>query len=155
MKYKRILLKLSGEALQNKEKGLSIDPAVLASIGRQFKQLIDAGAEIAVVVGGGNIFRGLTGEAGGDRYQSSGPLAALVAIEEYLDFTPHEGFRFGILKPDAKGRLSRVLVQGRHYEVEVSNSSTDITIGEMTTPASCHVRSALRSVMARSSSRLT
>ena len=65
MKYKRILLKLSGEALQNKEKGLSIDPAILASIGRQFKQLIDAGAEIAVVVGGGNIFRGLTGEAGG------------------------------------------------------------------------------------------
>jgi len=65
MKYKRILLKLSGEALQNKEKGLSIDPAILASIGRQFKQLIDAGAEIAVVVGGGNIFRGLAGESGG------------------------------------------------------------------------------------------
>ncbi len=66
----------------------------------------------------------LTGEAGGDRYQSGGPLAALMAVEEYLDFTPHEGFRFGMLKPDAKGRLSRVLVQGRHYEVEVSNSST-------------------------------
>jgi hypothetical protein len=69
-------------------------------------------------------FDSLTGEAGGDRFQSGGPLAALVAVEEYLDFTPHEGFRFGILKPDAKGKLSRVLVQGRHYEVEVSNSST-------------------------------
>jgi hypothetical protein len=69
-------------------------------------------------------FDSLTGEAGGDRYQSAGPLAALIAMEEYLDFTPQEGFRFGILKPDAKGRLSRVLIQGRHYEVEVSNSST-------------------------------
>ncbi|MGZ5496756.1 MAG: MGH1-like glycoside hydrolase domain-containing protein, partial [Candidatus Aminicenantales bacterium] len=69
-------------------------------------------------------FDSLTGEAGGERYQSGGPLAALIAVEEYLDFTPHEGFRFGMLKPDAKGRLSRVLVQGRHYEVEVSNSST-------------------------------
>jgi hypothetical protein len=69
-------------------------------------------------------FDSLTGEAGGDRFHSGGPLAALIAVEEYLDFTPHEGFRFGMLKPDAKGRLSRILVQGRHYEVEVSNSST-------------------------------
>jgi hypothetical protein len=69
-------------------------------------------------------FDSLTGEAGGDRYQSAGPLAALIAVEEYLDFTPHEGFRFGMLQPDAKGRLSRLLVQGRHYEVEVSKSST-------------------------------
>ena len=81
MKYKRILLKLSGEALQNKEKGLSIDPDILASIGRQFKQLIEAGAEIAVVVGGGNIFRGLAGEAGGtDRTtgDSMGMLATVI-----------------------------------------------------------------------------
>lgn len=69
-------------------------------------------------------FDSLTGEAGGERYQSGGPLAALIAVEEYLDFTPHEGFRFGILKPHAKGKLSRVLVQGRHYEVEAGNSST-------------------------------
>ncbi len=69
-------------------------------------------------------FDSLTGEAGGDRFHSAGPLAALIALEEYLDFTPHEGFRFGLLQPDAKGRLSRVMVQGRHYEVEASNSST-------------------------------
>jgi uridylate kinase len=65
MKYKRILLKLSGEALQNKAKGLSIDPDILSLIGKQFKELIAEGAEIAVVVGGGNIFRGLAGEKGG------------------------------------------------------------------------------------------
>jgi hypothetical protein len=69
-------------------------------------------------------FNSLTGEAGGDRYQSAGPLTALIAVEEYLDFTPQDGFRFGILKPDARGRLSRLMVQGRQYEVAVANSST-------------------------------
>ena len=64
-KFKRILLKLSGEVLQNKEKGQSIDPDILASIANQFKKLIDEGAEIAVVIGGGNIFRGLSGEKSG------------------------------------------------------------------------------------------
>ncbi len=81
METKRILLKLSGEALQNKEKGLSIDPDVLATIGRQFKELIEEGAEIAVVVGGGNIFRGLAGEKGGtDRTtgDSMGMLATII-----------------------------------------------------------------------------
>ncbi|MCF7847868.1 MAG: UMP kinase [Kiritimatiellales bacterium] len=68
MKYKRILLKISGEALQNKEKGLNHDPEILSMIANQFKQLLDLGAEIAVVVGGGNIFRGLAGVgAGTDR----------------------------------------------------------------------------------------
>lgn len=71
-------------------------------------------------------FDSLTGEAGGRRYQSGGPLAALPALEEYLDFTPHEGFRFGILSPEAKGRLSRIMIQGRHYEVEVSRSETTL-----------------------------
>jgi hypothetical protein len=69
-------------------------------------------------------FDSLTGEAGGQRFQGGGPLAALIAVEECLDFTPAEGFRFGILKPEAKARLSRVLIQGRHYEVEASNSET-------------------------------
>ncbi len=81
METKRILLKLSGEALQNKEKGLSIDPDVLSTIGRQFKELLAEGAEIAVVVGGGNIFRGLAGEKGGtDRTtgDSMGMLATVI-----------------------------------------------------------------------------
>lgn len=64
-KFKRILLKLSGEVLQNKEKNVSIDPDILASIAEQFKKLLAEGAEIAVVIGGGNIFRGLSGEKSG------------------------------------------------------------------------------------------
>jgi hypothetical protein len=69
-------------------------------------------------------FNCLSGEAGGQRYQSWGPLFALIALEEYLDFTPWDGFRFGMLKPDASGTLSRLSIQGRQYEVKVSNSST-------------------------------
>lgn len=65
-------------------------------------------------------FDSRTGEAGGQRYQSWGPLFALIALEEYLDFTPWQGFRFGILNPEEQGKLSRVFIHGRHYDVEVS-----------------------------------
>ncbi len=67
-------------------------------------------------------FDSLTGEAGGLRYQSWGPLFALIALEEYLDFTPWEGFRFGMINPEKKGKLSMLFIQGRHYEVEISSS---------------------------------
>jgi neutral trehalase len=71
-------------------------------------------------------FDSRTGEAGGQRYRSWGPLFALIAIEEYLDFTPWDGFRFGILDPERKGKLGRIAVQGRHYQVEVSSSETKL-----------------------------
>jgi hypothetical protein len=64
-----------------------------------------------------------TGEAGGQRYQSWGPLFALIALEEFLDVTPWEGFRFGMINPEKKGKLSRIAVQGRHYDVEVNKSA--------------------------------
>ncbi len=73
-------------------------------------------------------FDSRTGEAGGQaeqrRYQSWGPLLALIAVEEYLDFTPWEGFRFGMLEPERGGRITRLSIQGRHYDVEVSKSAT-------------------------------
>ncbi len=65
MKYKRILVKISGEALQNKKKGLNHDPEILSKVASQFKQILAMGAEVAVVVGGGNIFRGLAGATEG------------------------------------------------------------------------------------------
>ena len=58
-KYKRIVLKLSGEALQGKL-GFGIDSAVLSDLARQIKELKELGVQVTVVVGGGNIFRGLT-----------------------------------------------------------------------------------------------
>ncbi len=56
--YKRIVLKLSGEALQGRL-GFGIDPQVLDSLARQVKEIKELGVEVTVVVGGGNIFRGL------------------------------------------------------------------------------------------------
>ncbi len=91
MKYKRILIKISGEALQNKEKGLNHDPEILARVAVQFQQMLDLGAEIAVVVGGGNIFRGLAGvTAGTDRTTGDymGMLATVInsmAIQSALE----------------------------------------------------------------------
>lgn len=63
--YKRILLKLSGETLQSKDRTLSIDPVVTAKIAGRVQRVVNMGVEIAIVVGGGNIFRGLSGEVGG------------------------------------------------------------------------------------------
>jgi uridylate kinase len=58
MKYKRILLKLSGEALQGPTKTTNIDPAVLEQYCSEIQAVREKGVEIAIVIGGGNIFRG-------------------------------------------------------------------------------------------------
>jgi len=63
MAYKRILLKLSGEALMG-EQNYGIDTAVAESVAREIKAVHDFGAEVAIVVGGGNIFRGVSKSAG-------------------------------------------------------------------------------------------
>lgn len=57
--YKRVLLKLSGEALMG-DQGFGIDPDILREIAQEIKEIHDLGAEVAAVIGGGNIFRGTT-----------------------------------------------------------------------------------------------
>jgi uridylate kinase len=64
MQYKRILLKLSGEALAG-QKGYGIDPAVAEFTAKEIKLVHEAGVQIGIVLGGGNIFRGLAGSAQG------------------------------------------------------------------------------------------
>ena len=61
IKYKRVLLKLSGEALAG-EKGFGIDPETVKKVAEELKEVYALGAEIAIVCGGGNIWRGVTGE---------------------------------------------------------------------------------------------
>lgn len=63
-KYKRVVLKLSGEALAGQQ-GYGIDPIVVDSIARQIKEVRGTGLQVAIVVGGGNIWRGLAGSAKG------------------------------------------------------------------------------------------
>jgi uridylate kinase len=60
LKYKRVLLKLSGEALMGQKK-TGIDESILESYARQIKEVQDEGAQVGIVIGGGNIFRGLSG----------------------------------------------------------------------------------------------
>ncbi|ARK30973.1 UMP kinase [Halalkalibacter krulwichiae] len=62
--YKRVILKLSGEALAG-EQGYGIDPIVIQSIAKQVKEIVELDVEVAVVVGGGNIWRGMAGSAKG------------------------------------------------------------------------------------------
>jgi len=80
MKYKRILLKLSGEALMG-EKQFGIDNNRLKQYASQIKEVVDMGVEVAVVIGGGNIFRGIQAEEGGmERTQGDymGMLATMI-----------------------------------------------------------------------------
>lgn len=79
-KYKRILLKLSGESLQGSQ-GYGLDPEVLSSYAGQIKTILDAGIEIGIVIGGGNIFRGMSGVGKGfDRVRGDqmGMLATVI-----------------------------------------------------------------------------
>ena len=69
-KYKRVLLKLSGEALMG-DTGYGIDPKVVEELAVQIKEIVNDGIELAITVGGGNIFRGMAGSAEGmDRAQA-------------------------------------------------------------------------------------
>ena len=88
--YKRVMLKLSGEALAN-DKGFGIDPEVVYRLAREIKEACESGVEVAVVVGGGNIWRGLKGSQGGmDRASADymGMLATVinsVALQDALE----------------------------------------------------------------------
>ncbi|WP_290712719.1 UMP kinase [Anaerovibrio sp.] len=89
-KYKRVVLKLSGESLAG-EQGFGINPVVVEAIGKQIKRVHEAGIDVAIVVGGGNIWRGLAGSAKGmDRAQADymGMLATVInslAIQDALE----------------------------------------------------------------------
>ena len=80
MKYKRILLKLSGEALMGTRQ-YGIDPVRLSEYADEIKVIRDKGVEVAIVIGGGNIFRGVSGASNGmDRVQGDnmGMLATII-----------------------------------------------------------------------------
>ena len=91
MKYNRILLKISGEALAG-EAGFGLDGAVLTRIAHEIRSVRDAGVELAIVTGGGNIFRGMKAavEQGMDRAMADymGMLATVqnsLALQDYLE----------------------------------------------------------------------
>jgi uridylate kinase len=78
MKYKRILLKLSGESLLGKHE-YGLDPEMLQLYARDVKEVVDQGLEVAIVIGGGNIFRGLQGAQGGVVDRATGDYMGMLA----------------------------------------------------------------------------
>lgn len=124
MKYKRILLKLSGEALMG-DKKYGIDPARLQQYAEEIKKVKEMGVEIAIVIGGGNIFRGVQAEKSGiDRVQGDymGMLATLInamalqsALESNGMFTRlMSGIKIeSVCEPFIRRRAIRHLEKGR------------------------------------------
>ena len=124
MAYKRILLKLSGEALMG-DRQYGIDPTRLADYAKDIKTIVDKGVEVALVIGGGNIFRGVSGASNGiDRVQGDymGMLATIInglALQSALE---DEGIYTRLLtaikmeqvaEPFIKRRAVRHLEKGR------------------------------------------
>jgi len=124
MKYKRILLKLSGEALMGDE-GYGIDPKRLEQYAQEIKKVKDLGLEIAIVIGGGNIFRGIQAEGAGiDRVQGDymGMLATVIngmavqgVLENHGMYTRlMSGFKIEqVCEPFIRRRAIRHLEKGR------------------------------------------
>lgn len=82
-KYQRILVKLSGESLLG-DRAYGIDPKVMTYIAEEIKELFDLGVEVAVVIGGGNIFRGVTGEAQGMDRTAADHIGMLATVMNSL-----------------------------------------------------------------------
>jgi uridylate kinase len=110
MKYKRILLKLSGESLMG-EKQYGIDENRLADYARQIREIAGMGIQVAIVIGGGNIFRGLSGVAKGfDRVKGDqmGMLATVInslALSSALEKEGIKGIVFTATRMEPIGRL--------------------------------------------------
>jgi uridylate kinase len=125
LKYKRVLLKLSGESLMG-ENNFGIDPNVLEQYAQEIKSVNDIGVEVAVVIGGGNIFRGVQGVQGGivDRAQGDymGMLATVINAMALQGALEKEGVETRLLsaikmeqicEPFIRRRAVRHLEKGR------------------------------------------
>jgi uridylate kinase len=82
-KYKRVIIKLSGEALAG-EAGFGLSPAIIKTVAKQVKEVVDLGVEVAVVVGGGNIWRGKVGSEMGMERASADYMGMLATVMNSL-----------------------------------------------------------------------
>ena len=124
-KYKRVLLKLSGEAFAGSDHGFGIDPRIVASIARQVAEAKNMGCELGIVVGGGNIIRGLSASAQGtDRTAADymGMLATVINALAMQDALEKEGVQTRVqtaiwmqelAEPYIRRRAMRHLEKGR------------------------------------------
>lgn len=124
LKYKRILLKLSGEALNGGDKSQIINSNILTQFAKEIKKVVEVGCEVALVIGGGNIYRGASADSGIDRSTGDymGMLATVIngmAIQSILE---NHGLQTRLLsaikmeqiaEPFIKRRAVRHLEKGR------------------------------------------
>lgn len=130
--FKRVLLKLSGESLMGKV-GYGIDPERLSSYALQIKEIVELGIEVAIVIGGGNIFRGLSGAAKGfDRVKGDqmGMLATVInslALQSNLEKIGVKSHTFSAIRMEpigeyySKEKANTALQQG---EVAIISAGT-------------------------------
>ncbi len=124
-RYKRVLLKLSGEAFADKQHGFGIDPRIVASIARQIAEARTLGTQLALVIGGGNIVRGLSASARGtDRTTADymGMLSTVINALAMQDALEKEGVQTRVqtaiwmqelAEPYIRRRAIRHLEKGR------------------------------------------
>ncbi len=124
LKYRRILLKLSGEILAG-DKGFGIDPAVISSLVKEISEIHELGVELGIVIGGGNIFRGINaGERGLDRASGDymGMLATVINALAFQDMLEQRGVATRVMsaiemrqiaEPYIKRRATRHLEKDR------------------------------------------
>ena len=114
LKYRRVLLKLSGEALMG-NKGFGIDPEVVTTIAEQIKEVKELGVEIAIVVGGGNIFRGLAATTSGIDRATGQPYSMLLASNGQLRYRQGNLVDVGTWRsgPDRRFCTTRAQFPGR------------------------------------------
>ena len=124
-KYRRALLKLSGEAFADPQHGFGIDPRIVASIARQIAEAKQIGTELALVIGGGNIIRGLSASAQGtDRTTADymGMLGTVINALAMQDALEKEGVQTrvqtaismqSVAEPYIRRRAMRHLEKGR------------------------------------------
>lgn len=119
MQYNRILLKLSGESLMGEQK-YGIDTRCLESYARQIHEIAEMGIQIGIVIGGGNIFRGLSGtNKGFDRVKgdSMGMLATVInslALSSALD---NEGCKNKVLTAIRHGTYRGILLESQSHGI--------------------------------------
>ncbi|WP_434335727.1 UMP kinase [Mycoplasmopsis agalactiae] len=117
-KYKRILIKLSGEGLVNKEKSLAIDYDLVGDIARQLKQISDRGIQISIVIGGGNFFRGASAEKNGIPRNKADYIGMLATIMNGL------ALKSGFERIGLKTRIQSSLVVDQKVAENYVNEKT-------------------------------
>lgn len=113
LKYKRVMLKISGEALAG-EKGFGLDSNTVSTIAKKIKECSDLGVEIAIVVGGGNFWRGRTGE-GMDRSRADhmGMLATVINSLALCDAFERHGIDTRVQTAIEMRQIAETYIRGR------------------------------------------